>query len=154
MDKNHHICHIFLLFSDFNSNSSSSQMSLRPTQSSTQVHVRTSGNPPQKSASQPLLSGTGKTAPPNFTNNPGPGRTAQPNLINHPGQPKAAQPSFTGHPAPARTAQPNFTGRPGPSKGAQSNMSNSQQKSQDHFLRMSLMEDVPRGGVVVAVPQE
>lgn len=128
-------------FSDFNSNSSSSQMSLRSTQSSTQVHVRTSGIPPQKSASQPILSGTGKTAPPSFTSNPGPGRTAQPNVTNHP--------------APARTAQPNFTGRPGPSKGAQSNMSNSQQhKSQDHFLRMSLMEDVPRGGAVVAVPQE
>jgi hypothetical protein len=130
----------FLFFSDFNTNSSSSQMALRSTQSSTQVHVRTSGIPPQKSASQTILSGTGKTA--------------QPNVTSHPGPSKAAQPSFTGHPAPARTAQPNFTGRPGPSKGVQSNMSNSQHKSQDHFLRMSLMEDVPRGGAVVAVPQE
>lgn len=144
----------FLFFSDFNTNSSSSQMTLRSTQSSTQVHVRTSGIPPQKSASQSILSGTGKTAPPSFMSNQGPGRTAQPNVTSHPGPSKAAQPSFTGHPAPARTAQPNFTGRPGPSKGVQSNMSNSQHKSQDHFLRMSLMEDVPRGGAVVAVPQE
>ncbi|XP_063448063.1 centromere protein J-like [Mytilus trossulus] len=114
------------------SKTSYSQMSLRATQSATQVRVPSI--PPQQSSSQPSLQN----------------RTAQPNFTSLPGGSKAAQPSFTGHPGPSRTSS-----QPGPAKSPQPGFSNAQQKSQqDHLLRMSLMEDVPRGGAVVAMPQD
>ncbi|XP_071180159.1 centrosomal P4.1-associated protein-like isoform X1 [Mytilus edulis] len=116
------------------SKTSYSQMSLRATQSATQVRVPTI--PAQQSSSQPSL----------------PSRTAQPNFTGLPGGSKTAQPSFTGHPGPSKTS--NFSSQPGPAKSPQPGFSNAQQKSQDHLLRMSLMEDVPRGGAVVAMPQD
>ncbi|CAC5419499.1 CENPJ [Mytilus coruscus] len=109
-------------------------MSLRATKSATQVRVPTI--PAQQSSSQPSL----------------PNRTAQPNFTSLPGGSKTVQPSFTGHPGPSKTS--NFSSQPGPAKSPQPGFSNAQQKSQDHLLMMSLMEDVPRGGAVVAMQQD